>query len=190
MMLTLEKDRRVQPLIQGRSSTVTPKCHPTVVAGVRVERLRAAPGFCAAVSGRQRGEDSGVHRWRRAAALGKERAGALLHRARGALMSVPVKRGPTWTAGTPTKLIRRRVLSWEGGNDSRMLRCLARRQAVLDDQAGGFRRPAGRPHRCGPALVGGAEAPRADEIAAAISILLHDLGRQSSQPSSKSVLPG
>ena len=38
----------------------------------------------------------------------------------GALMSVPVKRGTTWTAGTPTKLIEVPYFRGGGGNDSRM----------------------------------------------------------------------
>ena len=83
MMLTLEKDRRVQPLVQ------TPFRRPErrgltrrSVAGVRVQRLGAVSDFRAAVSGREQGENSGVHRWRHAAAVGAERSGALLPRAR------------------------------------------------------------------------------------------------------------
>ena len=38
----------------------------------------------------------------------------------GVLMSVPVKRGTMWTAGTPTRLIEAPYFRGGGGNDSRM----------------------------------------------------------------------
>ena len=61
----------------------------------------------------------------------------------GALMSVPVKRGATWTAGTPTKLIETVYFRGGGGNDSRMYdvsldgkRFLMIKQDVSADQSG------------------------------------------------------
>ncbi len=82
MMLTLEKDHRVQPLVQTpfnerERRSLTRRS----VAGVPVQRLGTDADFRAAVSRREQGALAGVHRRRHAAAVGAERPGAVLPRA-------------------------------------------------------------------------------------------------------------
>jgi eukaryotic-like serine/threonine-protein kinase len=121
MMLTLEKDRRVQPLIQGpvvdRNAEVSPDgqwlAYESNDSGQPQVFVRPFPDVAkgkiqvSAVGGVQ-------PLWAR---NGQE----LFYIAPGgALMSVPVKRGTTWTAGTPTTLIEAGYFRGGGGNDSRM----------------------------------------------------------------------
>ena len=79
MMLTLDKDHRVQPLVQTpfseeqrRDLTRWP------LAGVPVQRLGAASDFSTPVSGREQWTLAGLGRWGHSAAVGSERRGALL----------------------------------------------------------------------------------------------------------------
>jgi eukaryotic-like serine/threonine-protein kinase len=121
MMLTLDKDRRVQPLLQGplveRNAEVSPDgqwlAYETNDTGQLQVFVRPFPDVNArkiqisTVGGAQ-------PLWAR---NGQE----LFYIAPdGALMSVPVKRGPMWTAGRPTKLIDVPYFRGGGGNDSRM----------------------------------------------------------------------
>ena len=121
MMLTLEKDRRVQPLIQGplvdRNAEVSPDgqwlAYESNDSGQPQVFVRPFPDVnkgkiqVSTVGGAQ-------PLWAR---NGQE----LFYIAPGGvLMSVPVKRGTTWTAGTPTKLIEAPYFRGGGGNDSRM----------------------------------------------------------------------
>ena len=120
MMLTL-KDRRVQPLIQGplvdRNAEVSPDgqwlAYESNDSGQTQVFVRPYPDVnkgkiqVSTVGGAQ-------PLWAR---NGQE----LFYIAPGgALMSVPVKPGPTWTAGTPSKLIEASYFRGGGGNDSRM----------------------------------------------------------------------
>jgi serine/threonine-protein kinase len=123
MMLTLEKDRREQPLIQGplidRNAEASPdgrwlayesndSGQPQVFV-VPFPDVNNSKIQVSTVGGAQ-------PLWAR---NGEE----LLYIAPGdpfALMRVPVKPGTTWTAGTPTKLIEGPYFRGGGGNDSRM----------------------------------------------------------------------
>ena len=123
MMLTLDKDHRVQPLVQTPFAELNGRSHPTAVAGVPVQRLGAVSDFRAAVSGREQ------RAWQVSTGGGTQPLWArngqeLFYLAPdGALMSVPVERGTTWTAGTPTKLIDGRTPG--GASPPRPLRCVA-----------------------------------------------------------------
>jgi Tol biopolymer transport system component len=121
MMLTLDKDRRVQPLIQGplvdRNAELSPDgqwlAYESNDAGESQVFVRPFPDVnkekiqISTVGGSQ-------PLWAR---NGQE----LFYVAPdGALMSVLVKRGTAWIAGRPTKLIEAGYFRAGGGNDSRM----------------------------------------------------------------------
>jgi serine/threonine-protein kinase len=121
MMLTLDKDRRVQPLIQGplvdRNAELSPDgkwlAYESNDPGLPQVFVRPFPDV-----NREKIQIStigGVQPlWAR---NGQE----LFYIAPdGALMSVAVQRGNTWTAGTPTKLFEGSYFRGGGGNDSRM----------------------------------------------------------------------
>ena len=121
MMLTLEKDRRVQPLIQGplvdRNAELSPDgqwlAYESNDSGQPQIFVQPFPDV-----NREKIQVSTVGGaqpvWAR---NGQE----LFYIAPGgALMSVPVTRGTTWTAGTPTKLIQGPYFRGGGGNDSRV----------------------------------------------------------------------
>jgi serine/threonine-protein kinase len=121
MMLTLEKDRRVQPLIQGplvdRNAEVSPDGHWLAYesndSGQPQVFVRPFP-------------DVDREKIQVSTAGGMQPLWArngleLFYIAPGdVLMSVPVKLGTTWTAGTPTRLIQAPYFRGGGGNDSRM----------------------------------------------------------------------
>jgi hypothetical protein len=120
MMLSLEKGRRVQPLIQGplvdRNPEVSPDgqwlAYESNDSGQLQVFVRPFPDVnkgkiqVSTVGGAQ-------PLWAR---NGQE----LFYIAPGGvLMSVPVKRGTTWTAGTPTRLFQAPYFRGGGGSDSR-----------------------------------------------------------------------
>jgi Tol biopolymer transport system component len=121
MMLTLDKDRRVQPLIQGplidRNAEVSPDgqwlAYESNDSGQAEVFVRPFPDV--------NKEKIQVSTLGGAQPLWARNGQELFYIAPGgALMSVPVKRGTTWTAGTPTKLIETGYFRGGGGNDSRM----------------------------------------------------------------------
>ena len=81
----------------------------------------------------------------------------------GALMSVPVERGTTWTAGTPTRLIDAQYYVGVGTNVARTYDVSpdGKRFLMIKEGAAPTKPHAGQ-HRRRPELVRGAEAPRAD----------------------------
>jgi Tol biopolymer transport system component len=121
MMLSLEKDRRVQPLIQGplvdRNAEVSPDgrwlAYESNGSGQMQVFVRPFPDVN---TGRIQVSTAGGQQplWAR---NGQE----LFYIASDeVLMSVPVKPGNTWTAGTPTRVIEGAYFRRGGGNDSRM----------------------------------------------------------------------
>ena len=121
MMLTLEKDRPVHPLIQGpvvdRNAEVSPDgqwlAYESNASGLPEVFVRPFPDV-----NKERIQVStagGVQPlWAR---NGKELFYTTLT---GVLMRVPVTPGTTWTAGTPTKLMEGLYFRGAGVNDSRM----------------------------------------------------------------------
>ena len=85
----------------------------------------------------------------------------------GALMSVPVERGTTWTAGTPTKLIEGAVFSWRRQRLARTYDVSPDGKRFLMIKQAAPIQPPRRQHRRGPELAGGAEAPRAGALRSA-----------------------
>jgi Tol biopolymer transport system component len=142
MMLTLDKDRRVQPLIQGPLVDRNPELSPdgqwlayeSNDAGQPQVFVRPFPDVNKGKI--QISTVGGVQPlWAR---NGQELFYIALD---GALMSVPVERGTTWAAGTPTKVIDVPYYRGGGGNDSRMYdvspdgkRFLMIKQDVSSDQ--------------------------------------------------------
>ena len=144
MMLTLDKDRRVQPLVQTpfveRNGEISPDgrwlAYESNDSGQFQISVRPFP-------------DVNKGHWQVSTGGGTQPLWArngqeLFYLApNGALMSVRVERGTTWTAGTPTTLIDGQYYVGVGHQRRADVRCVARRQAVSDDQ--GRRRP--RPSR-------------------------------------------
>ena len=140
MMLTLDKDRRVQPLVQTpfteRNGEISPDgrwlAYQSNDSGQSQISVRPFP-------------DVNTGQWQVSTGGGTQPLWArngqeLFYLAPdGALMSVRVERGTTWTAGTPTKLIDGPYLRRNRKQRHADLRCVAGRQAVPDDQ--GRRRP-------------------------------------------------
>ena len=121
MMLTLEKDRRVHPLIQGpvveRNAEVSPDgqwlAYESNDSGQPQVFVRPFPDVN---KGKIQVSTAGG-----AQPLWARNGQELFYIAPGdGLMSVPVKRGTTWTGGTPAKLIDAPYFRGGGGNDSRM----------------------------------------------------------------------
>ena len=89
----------------------------------------------------------------------------------GAIMRVGVERASSWAATPPTRLIKEGYVTIPGGNPWPPVRHLTRRTAVPDDQGRqrhGPDRRATSGHRRA-ALDRGTEAPRADEVAMALT---------------------
>jgi serine/threonine-protein kinase len=121
MMLTLAKDRSVQPLIQG----------PFIDRNAEVSRDGQWLAYEATDSGRPEVfvrpfPDVNKEKIQVSTAGGSQPLWAkngdelFYVAAGGALMSVPVKRGTTWSAGPPTTLIDTAYFRGGGGSDSRM----------------------------------------------------------------------
>jgi serine/threonine-protein kinase len=120
MMLTLQKDRRVEALIQGplldRNAEVSPDgqwlAYESNDSGQPQVFVRPLPDV-----DKQKIQVSTAGG---AQPLWARNGGELFYIAPGGvLMSVPVKRGITWTGGTPTKVIDTPYYRGGGGSDSR-----------------------------------------------------------------------
>ena len=120
MMLSLEKDRRVQPLIQGplvdRNPEVSPDgqwlAYESNDSGQLQVFVRPFPDVN---KGKIQVSTAGG-----AQPLWARNGQELFYIAPGGvLMSVPVKSGTTWTAGPPTRLFEAPYFRGGGGSDSR-----------------------------------------------------------------------